>query len=496
MLGIEKSYGGVRALRGASLQGSFGEVHGLVGENGAGKSTLVKVLSGAVAPDGGTVTLEGRELRLSGPRDAVDAGIGTVFQELSLIPDLSIASNLFYGTEPRVRLGRVSQRALADSARRTLEAYGLHYHDVKRPVRSLRLSERQVLEVVKTLVRRPSVLLLDEATSALLPQQVDWLFEAVRQFARDGGLVLFISHRLAEVEALCDRITVFRNGLDVGTRPAGNLDEAELVEMMLGRSVQRVYAPRESPVGSALVCRVKGLSSAPVLRNIDLEVRSGEIVGVAGLDGQGQAELFLALFRARPSRGEVEIAGRRLHGLAPARALRAGVGLVPEDRARDGLCLSMTIRDNLVLSNLREVSWVGFLRRSRMRALVEGAKSRLKIKFAAPSQQVASLSGGNQQKVLLGRVLACSPRLLLMFDATRGVDIGTKSEIYALMRAECKDGVGIIFYSSDVAELVNMADRVIVLHDGTIYRELQAPITEESVVAAVVGAGGPMTATP
>ncbi len=496
MLGIVKSYGGVRALRGASLEGSFGEVHGLVGENGAGKSTLVKVLSGAVAPDGGTVTLDGRELRLVSPRDAVDAGIGTVFQELSLIPDLSIAANLFYGREPQVRLGRVNQRALVSSARRALEDYGLDYGDLKRPVRSLRLSERQVLEIAKTLMHRPRVLLLDEPTSALLPQQVEWLFAAVRQFAREGGLVLFISHRLAEVEALCDRITVFRNGLDVGSRSAEDLDEARLVEMMLGRSVQRVYPPRESTVGEGVVCRVKALSSPPALHEVDLEVRSGEIVGVAGLDGQGQAELFLALFGARAARGEIEVEGRPMHHAAPARALRSGVGLVPEDRARDGLCLSLTIRDNLALSSLRDVSRMGFLRRARMRALVDGAQRRLKIKFADPRQQVSSLSGGNQQKVLLGRVLACSPRLLLMFDATRGVDVGTKSEIYALMRAECSRGVGIIFYSSDVAELVNMADRVIVLHDGAVFRHLQAPMTEESVVSAVVGGAGPAALAP
>ena len=240
MLGIVKSYGGVHALRGASLRASFGEVHGLVGENGAGKSTLVKVLSGAVVPDGGTVMLSGRELRPSSPSDAAGAGIGTVFQELSLIPDLSIASNLLYGREPQVRFGRVNRRALAAAAEQSLEEYGLHYADVRRPVRSLRLSERQALEIVKTLMRRPKVLLLDEATSALLPQQVDWLFHAVRQFAGEGGLVLFISHRMAEVEALCDRITVFRNGLDVGSRSAGEMDESQLVEMMLGRSVRRV----------------------------------------------------------------------------------------------------------------------------------------------------------------------------------------------------------------------------------------------------------------
>jgi ribose transport system ATP-binding protein len=496
MVGIVKSYGGVRALRGATLKGSFGEVHGLVGENGAGKSTLVKVLSGAVAPDDGTVTLNGHQLQLGSPRDAVAAGIGTVFQELSLIPDLSIAANLFYGREPQVRWGRVNQRALLGSATRALDGYGLHFGDLRRPVRSLRLSERQVLEIVKTLMWKPSVLLLDEATSALLPQQVDWLFAAVRKFAGDGGLVLFISHRMAEVETLCDRITVFRNGLDVGSRTAEEMDEAQLVEMMLGRSVQRVYPPRQAPVGEAVVCRAKGLSSPPALHGVDLEVRAGEIVGVAGLDGQGQAELFLALFGARASRGDVELEGGALHVSSPARALRSGVGLVPEDRARDGLCLSMTIRDNLVMSSLAEVSGAGFLRRSRMRDLVEGAQRRLKIKYADRRQPVAALSGGNQQKVLLGRVLACSPRLLLMFDATRGVDIGTKSEIYSLMRAECDNGVGILFYSSDVAELVNMADQIIVLHDGTVHRKLQAPMTEEQVVAAVVGAGGPAVPSP
>jgi ribose transport system ATP-binding protein len=471
------------------LRGSFGEVHGLVGENGAGKSTLVKVLSGAVAPDDGTVVLNDRELRLASPGDAVAAGIGTVFQELSLIPDLSIAANLLYGREPEVRFGRVSQPALLQAARRALEEHGLHYADLRRPVRSLRLSERQALEIVKTLMRGPKVLILDEATSALLPQQVDWLFQAVRQFARNGGLVLFISHRMAEVQAICDTITVFRNGFDVGTRSAREVDESHLVEMMLGRSVQRVYPPRQSPVGEEVVCRTKDLSSLPSLRDIELEVRAGEIVGVAGLDGQGQAELFLALFGARQSKGEVELEGQQFNGSSPARALRAGVGLVPEDRARDGLCLTMTIRDNLVMSNLAQVSRFGFLSRSRMRALVDGAQHRLKIKFADARQNVASLSGGNQQKVLLGRVLACSPRLLLMFDATRGVDVGTKSEIYALMRTECSNGVGILFYSSDVAELVNMADRVIVLHDGVVRGKLQAPMTEESVVAAVVGAG-------
>ncbi|ADB51163.1 sugar ABC transporter ATP-binding protein [Conexibacter woesei] len=485
---LHKAYGGTRALRGASLRAAAGEVQGLVGENGAGKSTLVKILSGAVRPDAGSVTLAGAELRPRSPQEARRAGIGTVFQELSLIPDLSVAANLLYGIEPRVRAGRVASGALHAAARDALERFDVPAGDVTRPVRELRLAERQVLEIVKTLLREPRVLVLDEATSALLPEQVAWLFELVRGFAADGGCALFISHRMAEIEQLCDRVTVFRAGEDVGAGATAELPEEKLVELMLGRTVERIYPAKAEGVAEApVVCELHGVGAPPRLRGVDLTLRRGELVGVGGLDGQGQAELFGALFGTVPSTGRVLLDGRELRPSSPAQALDAGVALVPEDRAAEGLCLTLGVRDNVSLGNLRRISRLGLVDRGRERALVGDAVRELQIKVADVRDPVGGLSGGNQQKVLLGRVLARSPRLLLLYDATRGVDVGTKSEIYRLMREQAEAGVGVLFYSSDAAELANLADRVLVLHDGVVRAQLTGEITEEEIVAAAVG---------
>ncbi|HEY2656874.1 MAG TPA: sugar ABC transporter ATP-binding protein, partial [Solirubrobacteraceae bacterium] len=337
---IVKNYSGVRALAGASVVCHSGEVHGLIGENGAGKSTLVKVLSGAVNRDGGRVTLDGAELGRLDPAVARAHGIGTVFQELSLIGELSVAQNLFYGWEPHVRLGRISRRRLRVAAGEALERYGIE-QDVDRPVSELRLAERQILEIVKVLLREPRVLLLDEATSALLPAQVQWLFDAVREFAARGGIAIFVSHRLAEITALCDRVTVFRNGVDVGGGPISELSETNLVELMLGRRLSVLYPPRSSEPRNEILCRLRDLSAPPTLNHLDLDVRAGEIVGIAGLEGQGQSDLFLALYGVRRSGGTIELGGKVVKPHNPARALDDGIGLVPEDRARDGLCLPL-----------------------------------------------------------------------------------------------------------------------------------------------------------
>lgn len=483
---ISKSYSGVQALAGASLICSGGEVHGLIGENGAGKSTMVKVLSGAVDRDAGSVVLDGEELGSLNPREARAHRIGTVFQELSLIGELSVAQNLFYGSEPRVRLGRISRRVLRASAVEALARYGIE-QDVDRPVSELRLAERQVLEIVKVLLREPRVLLLDEATSALLPAQVEWLFDAVRAFADGGGIAIFVSHRLAEITSLCNRVTVFRNGRDVGGGPIEELPEARLVEMMLGRKLAALYPPRPERSEREIACRIRDLSAAPTLHHLNLDVGAGEIVGIAGLEGQGQSDLFLALYGVRPSTGTVELGGRMVNAHSPAQALDAGIGLVPEDRARDGLCLPLSIRENMILSSLGDVSSAGIVNRSRVREKVEEGIETLRIKLNTAGQEVSALSGGNQQKVLLSRVLLRHPRLLLMFDATRGVDVGTKSEIYRLVREQCDAGVAILWYSSDISELVNVCDRVAVLHDGVLRTLLEDDISEEAVVAAVVG---------
>jgi ribose transport system ATP-binding protein len=383
-------------------------------------------------------------------------------------------------------------RALRSAARQVLTDYGFPNIRPSDAVSQLRLADRQILEIIKVLIREPSVLVFDEPTSALLPEQVQWLFDTVRDFAAKGRVVVFISHRLAEIEALCDRVTVLRNGKDVGHGPMAEMPEDKLVELMLGRRIERVFpqSDRDSRVQDDVVCELEGFGSAPRLHDVDLKIKRGEIVGVGGLAGQGQADLFLALFGARRSSGRATIAGRHVHPKSPSQALSAGIALVPEDRASEGLCLALSIRDNISLGNLSRVSRYSLISARRERQLIRNAIESLHILLRHPRQEANSLSGGNQQKVLLGRILAGQPDLLLLYDATRGVDVGTKSEIYQLMLEQCARGVGILFYSTDASELANMADRVVVMHDGTIRARLAgAELTEERIIAASVGGG-------
>jgi ribose transport system ATP-binding protein len=489
--GLEKSFGGVQALRGASLTCFGGETHALIGENGAGKSTLVKVLSGSVRPDHGEIVLNGQSLQASSPLEAREAGIATAFQELSVIPDLSVASNLFYGIEPKVRAGRIDRRTLRREAGRVLASLDVEGIDAGSNVRELSLAQRQILEISKALIRKPSVLILDEPTSALLPDQVQWLFAKVREFARGGGVALFISHRLDEIESLSDRVTVLRAGTDVGTGPIGEMSEARLVEMMLGRPVDRVFPEQvEQPTEEEVVCEITELTASPRLRGVSMSIRRGEIVGVGGLQGQGQLALFMALFGAIRSSGKVTIKGKNVRLRHPRAALDAGIALIPEDRSTDGLCMTLSVRDNISVGSLPQISDLGFVNRAKERNVLTAAVAQLNVKMRNLRQEVAALSGGNQQKVILARVLAQRPALLLMYDATRGVDVGTKAEIYRLMREQCESGTSILFYSTDVVELVNMADRVVVLHDGQIRADLQgAEITESRIVAESVGGG-------
>ncbi len=488
---LKKAYGGVQALRGANLSCTGGETHALIGENGAGKSTLVKVLSGSVHADGGTIKLDGEPLEFSSPKEARAGGIATVFQELSLIPDLPVANNLFYGIEPKVRFGRIDRRSLRRAAANALEQLGVGNIPVDRNIRELSLGERQVIEICKALVHAPSILILDEPTSALLPEQVEWLFAKVRAFAEQGGIALFISHRLEEIEALSDQVTVLRGGVDVGRGPIGEMSEARLVELMLGRPVDRVFpeAPAEG-LSDEVVCEVSELAAPPRLRGVSMAIHRGEIVGVGGLQGQGQLALFLSLFGVIKSSGRVSVKGREVRLRHPRAALDAGIALVPEDRATEGLCMTLSVRDNISLGSLPEISSAGFVKPARERGVISHAASQLQIVMKNMRQEVTSLSGGNQQKVLLGRVLAQHPAVLLMYDATRGVDVGTKAEIYRLMREQCAAGTAILFYSSDVQELVNLSDRVLVLHDGKIRADLTGPeITESRIIAESVGGG-------
>lgn len=480
-------------MRAVDLIARPGEVHGLVGENGAGKSTLVKILSGAVGADHGNIYLDGEPCTAASPALARAAGIATAYQELSLIPDWDVATNLFYRDGSVARAGRLKPRAARKAASDALAEMGVTGIDPGRMVRDLRLAERQVLEIVHALRADPRVLILDEPTSALSPDQVGWFLARVRQFVSRQRLVLFISHRLDEIATLCDRVTVMRDGQNVGSGVIAEMPEQRLVRLMLGDRhggmLERGRKQRVARSAQDTAVEVKDFSSTPGLRNVSFEIQAGEILGVAGLEGQGQLELFTALYGTRRSTGFASLAGERLQLKSPASAMRQHVGLVPEDRGL-ALCLSLTISDNLTLGSLGTVARFGIVSKRAELSLAQTVMAALKVRARDPNQIVETLSGGNQQKVLLGRVLEAKPRLLLMYDPTRGVDVGTKAEIFELMRQQAVEGVAILYYSTDTTELLATCDRVIVLHDGMIRATLDGEmLTEERILAAALGGG-------
>jgi ribose transport system ATP-binding protein len=486
---VSRSFGGVHALVGASLTARFGEVHALVGENGAGKSTLIKILGGVVAPESGTIRVRGEEVKLSGASAARGLSIGTVFQELTLFPWLTVAENLFIGAEPRGRTRLIRRRLLSEQAQAVFERFSVSGIDPRALAGSLTLAHRQIVEVTSALLHDPMILLLDEPTSALAEHDVAWLFGLARALRDRGGCVIFTSHRWAEVSALADRITILRNGTDVATRE--EVDEGEAVTLMTGRTIDRLYPDRPAaPEGAEVMLEADRLEGAR-LRGISFGLRRGEIVGIAGLAGQGQRELFLSLFGVgRVTRGEIRVRGvrRRLRG--PADAIRHGLAIsfVPEDRKTEGLLLGMSVRHNLTLAVLADISRAGVIRRSSEVAVAGGVVNRLQIKTRTSAvQEVGELSGGNQQKVLIGRWLLTEPDILLLFDITRGVDVATKHDIYELLAQLAGDGKAILFYSSETEEIAKLCHRVLVIREGRIAAELSGSAADaEGIVAAAI----------
>jgi ribose transport system ATP-binding protein len=486
-IGISRSFGGVRALHEASFSAGFGEIHALVGENGAGKSTLIKIMCGVLRPDAGTLRLRGEDVHLSGPAAAQARGIGTVFQELSLMPWMTVAENLLLRDAPRGRLGLIRRRALAGRADEIFRAFGVDGIDPLDLASSLSVAQRQVIEIVRALRRRPEVLFLDEPTAALAEREVEWLFALVRRLRDEGVCVIFTSHRWREVEDIADRITVFRNGEQVATRDT--LAEAEAVTLMTGRTLDRAYPePPPLPAGSPPVLEVRGLRGDGI-DDVSLALHRGEILGIGGLAGQGQRELFMTLFGARrASGGEVVVGGRPRRLRKPADAIRAGIALVPEDRKAEGLLLPMSVRDNLTLSVLGEVGWGGVLRPGEEARRVRTIVDRLAIRTSRPSvQEAGMLSGGNQQKVLIGRWLVAGANVLLLYDITRGVDAATKRDIYALMMELAGEGKSLLYYSSETEEVARLCHRVLVMREGAVASELTGPgIDAEAIVSAAL----------
>jgi ribose transport system ATP-binding protein len=433
--------------------------------------------------------MRGEELQLSGPADAQARGIGTVFQELTLLPWMTAAENLLLRDAPRGRGGLIRRRALGARADEIFSEFGVEGIDPLDLVSSLSVAQRQMIEIIRTLREHPQVLFLDEPTAALPEREVQWLFEIVRRLRDEGACVIFTSHRWREVEDIADRITVFRNGEHVATRP--RIDEAEAVTLMTGRTIDRAYPePTALPADARPVLEVRGLRAEGV-RDVSLVLRQGEILGVGGLAGQGQRELFMTLFGARKSSGgEVVVNGRPRRLRKPADAIRAGMGiaLVPEDRKAEGLLLPMSVRDNLTLAVLGEIGRGGLLRprveQQRVREIVD----RLAIRTSRPSiQEAGTLSGGNQQKLLIGRWLVAGAGVLLLYDITRGVDAATKRDIYALMMELAAEGRALLFYSSETEEMAHLCHRVLVMREGAVAAELAGPgIDTESIVAAAV----------
>jgi ribose transport system ATP-binding protein len=490
--GISKSFGGVRALDAVDFDGEAGQVHALLGENGAGKSTFIKILTGAVVPDNGSLTLFGKPLPHGSPRDAARAGVAAVFQELSLVPDLTVAQNIWFRRESLTALRTVRGRVLVRETERLFGRLAFPPVDPRREVRGLSVAERQLVEIAKAVASEPRVLILDEATSALAPREVKWLLGLARRLAETGMIVIYISHRLGEVQQVADQITVFRNGMTAGTRPAAVATENEIVAMMLGRRIERLYPEKGQSVRDAVTLRVRGLRLGHRLRDIDLDVHAGEVLGIGGLQGQGQLELFLSLFGVLRAQGRIEVDGRHVRIGSPRQALNAGIGLalVPEDRQNQGLLLPKSVRENVTLAVARRFARRGVLDLRQERALVDEAVRQLNIVLADMEQPVASLSGGNQQKVVIAKLLLTQARVLLLYDLTRGVDVGTKGEIFRLMRHLADDGYAILFFSTDMQELLHIADRVAVLSDGTVSSLLAGnEVTEDAILRAAIAHG-------
>ena len=488
--GLSKRYGGIVALSEAEFTARAGEVHALLGENGAGKSTFIQILSGAIRHDGGSILVDGQEFRPANPDEAQRARHrrrvpGTVAHPRPhrrgehLVPPRADDAAGAPSTARRCG-GRRRNCSTATPSRRLRPDQEL---------RRLTLAERQIVEIAKGLAKNPRILILDEATSALPAREADWLLKLTRQLAGEGRLVIFISHRMAEVRAIADRLTIFRNGRTVAAHEANAVSDGEIVSQMIGRNLDRLYPERISTATDRIALKVTDFASGSRLSGVSFSLREGEVLGVGGLQGHGQRELFQALFGAARATGSLELWGKPASINNPRAALtgRDGIALVPEDRRGQGLLLTKSVRENLTLAVIKRFTDKGFLNSAKEAALVKEMVDFLRIKADTPDQLAGTLSGGNQQKVIFGKMLLTEARVLLLYDPTRGVDVGTKGEIFQLMRDLAAKGYAILFHSSDMPELVHVADRVLVMRNGRVAATLDGErISEENILGAAM----------
>ncbi|MDH7601490.1 MAG: sugar ABC transporter ATP-binding protein [Armatimonadota bacterium] len=488
MRGITKRFPGVLALDNVDLVLHRGEILGLIGENGAGKSTLMRILAGDYPADSGAIYLDGRPVSIKGVRDAIELGISVIYQELNLAPNLDVASNIFLGREPRKKLlGIVDKRALYSRASELAERVGLS-GNVTTPVSELSPGGQQLVEIAKALSVKSRILVLDEPTSSLTPSEVSKLFDIMRKLRATGVSMIFVSHRLAEVKEICERVVVLRDGRNAGELDKPRMEIEEMVKLMVGRDLARFFPKHGQLEKREVVLSVRGLRPKGAKSEISFDLHSGEVLGVAGLVGAGRTELVRSLFGVDPPEaGSVEVKGRATKVRSPSDAIKLGMGLVPEDRKQLGVILEMNVAENISLPSIKTYHPV-LLDRKRELQTAQQVVDSLDIRTPSLFQRVQYLSGGNQQKVALGKWLALSPRILILDEPTRGIDVGSKSEIYKLIRNLANDGVGIIMVSSELEEIIGLSDRVLVMHEGRCTGILDGDqITEENIVRLATG---------
>lgn len=471
---ISKAFLGVQALDDVTLSVEQGEIHALVGENGAGKSTLIKILGGAYAADSGTICLHNEEIHIDNPRRSIELGIGIIYQELNLVPTLSAAENIFLGREIAGSLHHIQREQMEEKARELMSLLNMDKLDVTLPVSQLTLAMQQLVEIGKALSNKTSILIMDEPTAVLTERETEALFDIMERLKKQGISILFVSHRLEEIQRIADRITVLRDGkvTAVLDNCRHTIEKDVIVRYMVGRELDHYYPPVDHQSLSQEVLRVEGLRKEGMYENINFSLKKGEILGLSGLIGAGRTEVAMTLFGAfQKDGGEVFLEGRRLGQLTISKAIQEGIILVPEDRKGAGLVLLMDMADNVGLPNRKLIADCGVVRLRKKMELTWKYIRKLSIRPETPDRKMLHFSGGNQQKVVIAKWLATNPRVLILDEPTRGVDVGAKAELYRLMRELTSQGMSILFISSEMQELLGMCDRILVMHEGHITGE-------------------------
>ena len=488
---ISKAFPGVQALDRARLEVKKGEIHALVGENGAGKSTLMKILTGALPKDAGRIILRGQEVDIRTPAQAQELGISMIHQELALVPYRTVGENIFLGREPQGKIpGVIDWSRLYHQAQALLDRLNVKV-DAHALVDDLSIAQLQMVEVAKALSYNADLIIMDEPTSSLTDRETEVLFDLMRSLRADGVSIIFISHRLEEVFEIADRVTVLRDGKYIGTKHTSETDENEIVRMMVGRELGELY-PKAEAQRQGVILEVRDLADGRELHGATFQLHRGEVLGIAGLVGAGRTALAETIFGIRrATAGSIQVDGHPVRVRSANDAIQLGMGLVPEDRKQQGLFLNMAVRENITISAISQVSWLGFLNFNKMNKLARAFIEKLDIRTPSLLQKVRNLSGGNQQKVVISRWLTLKPRILILDEPTRGIDVGAKSEIHGLMSQLASEGVGVMMISSELPEVLGVSDRILVMHEGRIVAEFsREEATQDKIMLAATGMTG------